>query len=104
MIKIKLLNAMDTHKHRSQENLSIKKSFFLITCKLLIRKKLVNNRKKTKTLINLDKLYQKKRLKNKNIWLNSLKMLKEKLDENKNNSNLCFKGKQAYVNTIICRI
>ena len=34
---------MDTQKHRSQENMSIKKTFSLITCKLLVRKKLINN-------------------------------------------------------------
>ena len=33
---------MDTQKHISQD-LSIKKSFSLISCKLLIRKKPVNN-------------------------------------------------------------
>ena len=31
---------MDTQKHGNKENLSIKKSFSLITCKLVIRKKL----------------------------------------------------------------
>ena len=36
----KLLNSMDTYKHRSQEKLSIKKSFSLITSNLF-RKKLV---------------------------------------------------------------
>ena len=44
------------------------------------------------------------RIKNKKIWLNLLKMLKEKLNENKHNSNLCFKGKSAFVNKIIYRI
>ena len=37
MIYIKRLNSIDTHKHKSQEKLSIKKLLFVI------RKKLVNN-------------------------------------------------------------
>ena len=45
LIYIKLLNSMDTHK---KEKLSIKKSFSLIICKLVIRKQLVNNQNKYK--------------------------------------------------------
>ena len=44
LIYIKLKNRMETHKHGNKENLSIKKSFSSITCKLVIRKKACNNR------------------------------------------------------------
>ena len=37
------LNSIDTQKYGNREKLSIKKSFSLITCKLVKRKKLVNN-------------------------------------------------------------
>jgi len=39
---VKIFNGMDKHTHRSQERLSIKKGSFLITCKLDIRRKLLN--------------------------------------------------------------
>ena len=35
LIYIQLLNSMDIYKHRSQEKLSIKNNFTLITCNLL---------------------------------------------------------------------
>ena len=38
-----LLNRMETHKVKKSREAVNKKSFFLITCKLVIRKKLVNN-------------------------------------------------------------
>ena len=37
------LHSMDTQKYGNREKLSVKKNFSLIACKLVIRKKLVNN-------------------------------------------------------------
>ena len=51
LIYIKLFKSMDTHKHRNTEKLSIKKSVSLITCKLEIRKKLVNNENLNKKVV-----------------------------------------------------
>ena len=45
------LNSMDTHKHKIQENLSIQFSLITYTCKLLIRKKLVNNQNLNKKVV-----------------------------------------------------
>ena len=42
LIKFKLLNSIDTHKHGNKEKLSIY-GFSLVTCKLVIWKKLVRN-------------------------------------------------------------
>ena len=44
LIYIKLLNSMDTQKYGNKKKLVNLKSFSFITCKLVIRKKLVNSR------------------------------------------------------------